>query len=224
MLQTFSCQLGPLVAQNGKGDMVKEVRDRGLSYGENKSSRYSDTRFGGNYHTDGAEVPTPIRYFPFYCLSPAAKGGITRVVSAYSVHNRLLAEDPDNLDVKYDPSYTGPAQEAFETRKVNCLSYTHLFVGMARELGVEAYFLSVRELERYAKDGDLILACDTHRSQRRNRDEVTRRLAEMVREALVPPRPRRKTRPTTASKKRRLEDKKRRSRVKKDRRKPDGGD
>ena len=66
-------------------------------------------------------------------------------------------EDPDQLGVEYDPSYTGTAEEAFASRKVNCLSYTHLFVGMARELDVEAYFLSVRELERYARDGDLIL-------------------------------------------------------------------
>ncbi len=75
---------------------------------------------------------------------------------------QLLAaiEDPDNLNVQYDPSYTGTAEEAFTTRRVNCLSYTHLFVGMARELGVEAYFLSVRELERYAKDGDLILVSE----------------------------------------------------------------
>ena len=75
---------------------------------------------------------------------------------------KLLAaiEDPENLAVQYDPGYTGTAQEAFETRRVNCLSYTHLFVGMARELGVEAYFLSVRELERYAKDGDLILVSE----------------------------------------------------------------
>ena len=75
---------------------------------------------------------------------------------------KLLAaiEDPDNLNVQYDPSYTGTAEEAFTTRRVNCLSYTHLFVGMARELGVDAYFLSVRELERYAKDGDLILVSE----------------------------------------------------------------
>jgi ribosome-associated protein len=70
---------------------------------------------------------------------------------------------------------------------------------------------------RLTEDGDLILACDTHRSQRRNREEVLRRLAALVREALVPPKPRKKTKPTVASREKRLKEKRRRSRTKKDR-------
>ncbi len=74
---------------------------------------------------------------------------------------------------------------------------------------------------RLTESGDLILASDAHRSQRRNREEVTQRLAALIREHLTPPKPRKKTRPTLASKKRRLNDKKRRSQVKKNR---SGGD
>ncbi len=73
---------------------------------------------------------------------------------------------------------------------------------------------------RLTEGGDLILASDSHRSQRRNREDVTQRLAALLREPLVPPRPRRKTKPTKASKERRLDDKKRRSIIKKGR----GGD
>jgi ribosome-associated protein len=73
---------------------------------------------------------------------------------------------------------------------------------------------------RLTEAGDLILASDQHRSQRRNREEVTQRLAALVREALVPPKPRKKTRPTRASKEKRLSDKKRRSEVKKGRGRP----
>ena len=65
--------------------------------------------------------------------------------------------------------------------------------------------------------GEIVLASDTHRSQRRNREEVDRRLAQLVREALVPPKPRRRTRPTAASRRKRIEDKKRRSQRKRDR-------
>lgn len=75
---------------------------------------------------------------------------------------------------------------------------------------------------RLTEAGDLLLASDKHRSQRRNREEVTQRLAALVREALIPPKPRRKTKPTRASKERRLDDKKRRSEVKKGRGKPTG--
>jgi len=72
---------------------------------------------------------------------------------------------------------------------------------------------------RLTEDGDLLLACDSHRSQRRNKEEAMQRLASLVREALIPPKPRRKTKPTRASRQRRLDDKKRRSDVKKQRRK-----
>jgi ribosome-associated protein len=75
---------------------------------------------------------------------------------------------------------------------------------------------------RLTEAGEILLASDKHRSQRRNREEVTQRLAALVREALVPPKPRRKTKPTRASKERRLSDKKRRSDVKKGRGKPTG--
>ena len=78
---------------------------------------------------------------------------------------------------------------------------------------------------RLTESGDLILASDTHRSQRRNREEATRRLAALVREALIPPKPRKKTKPTRASREKRLEVKRRKSRTKKDRgKKYDAGD
>ena len=70
---------------------------------------------------------------------------------------------------------------------------------------------------RLTESGDLLLASDVHRSQRRNREEVCQRLAALIRENIVPPKPRKKTRPTKASQKRRLDDKKKRSRLKKTR-------
>ena len=78
---------------------------------------------------------------------------------------------------------------------------------------------------RLTESGDLILASDTHRSQRRNREEVTQRLAAMLREALIPPKPRKKTKPTRASREKRLDEKRKKSRTKKDRgKKYDGRD
>jgi ribosome-associated protein len=78
---------------------------------------------------------------------------------------------------------------------------------------------------RLTEAGDLILASDTHRSQRRNREEVTQRLAVLVREALIPPKPRKKTKPTRASREKRLDEKRQKARTKKDRGKQyNGGD
>ena len=67
----------------------------------------------------------------------------------------------------------------------------------------------------------LTITVAEHRSQRRNRAAARERLAEALRSALVPPVPRRATKPTRGSKLRRLADKKRRSEVKAHRRRPD---
>ena len=59
------------------------------------------------------------------------------------------------------------------------------------------------------------------RSQLRNRELALERLAERLARALEVRRPRRATRPTTASKQRRLEGKRRRADIKRSRRRPD---
>lgn len=67
---------------------------------------------------------------------------------------------------------------------------------------------------RLTGEGVLQLADASTRSQHRNREAVTERFREIVAEALVVPKPRKKTRPPKAAKERRLRAKKRRSEVK----------
>jgi ribosome-associated protein len=64
---------------------------------------------------------------------------------------------------------------------------------------------------RLTRDGVLVITAQRHRSQERNREDALARLIELIREAAVPPVRRRPTRPTAASKARRLEGKKLRS-------------
>ncbi len=71
---------------------------------------------------------------------------------------------------------------------------------------------------RMTTDGVLIIFADTHRSQSRNREEAITRLVDLIRAAATPPKPRRPTRPTLASRIRRQESKARRSAVKAQRR------
>lgn len=70
----------------------------------------------------------------------------------------------------------------------------------------------------------LRIVADDERSQARNRDLARERLAEMLREALVPPRPRIGTRPSRGSKERRLAGKRQRSERKAARRRPRPGE
>lgn len=67
---------------------------------------------------------------------------------------------------------------------------------------------------RWTTDGALLISCDSHRSQARNRAEAEERLAELIRKALERPKPRRATKPTYGSILRRLQAKARRSGVK----------
>ena len=68
-------------------------------------------------------------------------------------------------------------------------------------------------------DGVLTIAASEHRQQLRNRQAARERLAAVLRAALAPPAPaRRRTRPTRGSQERRIEAKKQRGQIKKQRR------
>jgi ribosome-associated protein len=68
--------------------------------------------------------------------------------------------------------------------------------------------------QRITKDGVIVIHAQRFRTQERNRADAVGRLLELLREAAARPTPRRATKPTLGSKKRRLEGKKRRSDVK----------
>jgi ribosome-associated protein len=73
---------------------------------------------------------------------------------------------------------------------------------------------------RLTQDGVIVITAQEHRSQPRNREEALARLVALIRRAAVPPARRKPTRPTLASKRRRLETKKTRGAVKRLRGKP----
>jgi ribosome-associated protein len=73
---------------------------------------------------------------------------------------------------------------------------------------------------RLTQDGVLLLFAQEHRSQEMNRQAAIERLVELIRKASERPKPRKKTKPTYASKLRRLEGKATRSGVKARRAKP----
>jgi ribosome-associated protein len=68
---------------------------------------------------------------------------------------------------------------------------------------------------RMTAEGELVIEARRYRSQEQNRADAELRLAELVRRALVPPKPRRPTRPTAASRAKRLDEKRKRGEVKK---------
>lgn len=79
-----------------------------------------------------------------------------------------------------------------------------------------AILVRLRQLagRRMTGEGVIVLTATRFRSQERNRKDARERLAALILEAATPPKPRRATRTPRASKRRRLENKKQRSGVK----------
>ena len=82
---------------------------------------------------------------------------------------------------------------------------------------VDREYLLKRLATRLTASGELIVTCEEHRTQARNREEARAKLATLIRDALVRPKKRRPTKPSKGSVKRRLEGKSRRSSIKKGR-------
>ncbi len=68
---------------------------------------------------------------------------------------------------------------------------------------------------RLTKEGVIVITASLYRSQEQNRDDALSRLTDLLKEAAYPPPPRRSTRPTLGSKKRRLDRKTQRGAIKK---------
>ncbi len=101
-----------------------------------------------------------------YRLSPEMKAWAHQVAPAElsaeqrieNLRQRLLLGEERPLE--YTWGYTGTAEEVFATRQANCLAFTNLFVGMAREVDVPIFFLAVEDIETYRKEGDLVVISD----------------------------------------------------------------
>jgi ribosome-associated protein len=78
--------------------------------------------------------------------------------------------------------------------------------------------------KRVTDAGVLIIDARRFRTQERNRQDARERLVALIRKAAERPKPRRKTRPTASSVRRRLESKHHRGRVKRARRGPAGSE
>ncbi len=96
-------------------------------------------------------------------LSPAMKEWVHENVRERAPEKERLYElmdaltKKDGLAVRYMRERTGTAREVFESGEANCLSFTTLFIALAREIDVDAYFLSVQRTPRYELEGDLVV-------------------------------------------------------------------
>ena len=74
---------------------------------------------------------------------------------ARAIVNKII--DLTGLSISYDWLSNKTAKEVFREGRGNCLAYTNLFVGMAREVGVEALYIDVTMIERVTREAEVIV-------------------------------------------------------------------
>ncbi|MGZ5371535.1 alternative ribosome rescue aminoacyl-tRNA hydrolase ArfB [Aeromicrobium sp.] len=81
--------------------------------------------------------------------------------------------------------------------------------------------LATTRLRGRLVDGAITITASQYKSQHRNREAAKVRLESLLAQALIPPRPRRTTKPSRAARQRRLDDKKQRGQTKRLRQRPE---
>ena len=100
---------GELLIQNKYGEQIVEVKDLGKTL--STGGRYHHTKEGGSYHTDGCHIfENPPDYVGLLCLNPAKNGGVSKFISAYTIHNKLQ-EDKNLLRILYEKFYMDKRNE-----------------------------------------------------------------------------------------------------------------
>jgi len=83
--------MGDIVIQNYEGDAIVSVRDEGVPYSHKSRGYRSNKRLP--FHSDGSDLVALL------CLSEAASGGRSLLVSATRVFNIILEEKPEIIDL-----------------------------------------------------------------------------------------------------------------------------
>jgi len=95
--------VGRPVAQKWNGQMIYEVKDTGESY--SYGVRGSITNSELVFHTDNAFAQAIPDYVGLLCIRPAMSGGVSRVCSLYTVHEKLETEYGSIIRRLYEPMY-----------------------------------------------------------------------------------------------------------------------
>ena len=113
---------------------------------------------------DSSFAPPSERIVPadIFKLSPQMRAYLdSRVAEAVAKHGeaRGLVEalfKDRRLQLDYDAEYTRNAAQAFDARAGNCLSLAIVTGAMAKEIGLEVRYQSVKTSEHWERDGDLL--------------------------------------------------------------------
>jgi tetratricopeptide (TPR) repeat protein len=87
----------------------------------------------------------------------ASLGKLPRLTSELRRINQVNAFIFDGLELQYSLTPTRSAVATYSTREGNCLSFVNLFVGVARELGLNPSYVEVTDLQKWNhRDGMVV--------------------------------------------------------------------
>lgn len=92
--------VGKPVSQNDRGHLLGHVIDEGRDK-EDPTARNYQTARRMDFHCD----LLPVDILGLFCLHQAKSGGASHLISSMTIHNVLLEEHPELLDVLYQPFY-----------------------------------------------------------------------------------------------------------------------
>ena len=147
----------------------------------------------------------PYSFFVPFCGYPIPQSESRILMSRSIVISGSVVIDSGELDFSFVRS-RGPGGQNVNKRNTKAVLRWDVSGTECLPDAVKHRFLS-RYAHRISQQGELVLASDRYREQERNIAECERKLREMVRAVLVPPRARKKTRRTRASVERRLQEK-----------------
>jgi len=124
---------------------------------------------------------------------------------------RDLAIDEKDLDITFVRASGPGGQNVNKLSTAAQLRFDTNRIALAPDVRAR---LAALAGQRMTRDGVIVIHAQRFRTQERNRDDAIARLMDLLRQALVRPKPRRATKPTLGSKMRRLEGKKRRGDIK----------
>jgi alpha-ketoglutarate-dependent taurine dioxygenase len=91
------------VAQKLNGQMLFDVTDTGAKLRPGSGIRPTVTNVDLRFHNDNSYNETPPEYVGLLCQQTAKQGGVSRLVSVYTVHNTLLEHHAEALPRLYQP-------------------------------------------------------------------------------------------------------------------------
>jgi hypothetical protein len=91
------------VHQKLTGTLIYDVHDTGKKATPGSGVRPDQTNMEQFFHNDNSYNTTQPEYVALLCVRPAQKGGVSQVLSFYSLHNALVRAHPAVIPRLYEP-------------------------------------------------------------------------------------------------------------------------